>query len=460
MDDAAQNSLTRTALLVLGMHRGGTSLVGRSLHALGVALPQTLIGAAQSNSLGHYESHRVRQFNDRLLTACNSGWSDWGPVRFDALSHDQYQQFLQEAVALAGEEFGTAPQVVLKDPRISRMVPFWLDALEAGGRSVRVVLALRNPLEVAASLEARDGFVQEYSHFLWLRHMLEAEAATRDRPRGILSFDALINDWAGSTTALGHSLGLSWTVPPQKAAHNDPPALRDLRHHWHDTQSVLAAPGLNPWLAEAYRVFEGWARLGTDVPPDRLAREGAILDDLRARLDAATPVFDPLIQQGHRTMRQLTSSKRRTKALLQEQAEHQALSAEQAAQATLASAETARLQASLATAQSANAALRAQAQEAQRTAHLARQQRDDLAAILRALMIPRQKSRWYTRFGQLRRDIAAVAATGLFDPAWYLKTNPDVAKAGVDPLQHFVRNGLSERRAPRGPVQTNKGQPR
>ncbi|WP_321344949.1 glycosyltransferase [Breoghania sp.] len=42
----------------------------------------------------------------------------------------------------------------------------------------------------------------------------------------------------------------------------------------------------------------------------------------------------------------------------------------------------------------------------------------------------------------------AVAASGLFDKHWYLRNNPDVAKAGADPLQHYLRHGAFEGRDP------------
>lgn len=50
-----------------------------------------------------------------------------------------------------------------------------------------------------------------------------------------------------------------------------------------------------------------------------------------------------------------------------------------------------------------------------------------------------------------RRDDAALFARlkgeGLFDADAYLAANPDVARAGVDPLQHYLVHGLSEGRA-------------
>lgn len=38
--------------------------------------------------------------------------------------------------------------------------------------------------------------------------------------------------------------------------------------------------------------------------------------------------------------------------------------------------------------------------------------------------------------------------SGLFDPDYYLRTNPDVAREGLDPLTHYLENGFSDGRDP------------
>ena len=61
------------------------------------------------------------------------------------------------------------------------------------------------------------------------------------------------------------------------------------------------------------------------------------------------------------------------------------------------------------------------------------------------------KQGWWTVTLQLparRRAVAEVTNSGLFDPSYYLKTNPDVAAAGVNPLMHFLKQGWTEGRDP------------
>lgn len=48
----------------------------------------------------------------------------------------------------------------------------------------------------------------------------------------------------------------------------------------------------------------------------------------------------------------------------------------------------------------------------------------------------------------LRHNIELVTASELFDANWYLTAYPDVAAAGLDPAQHYLRHGAAEGRDP------------
>lgn len=52
---------------------------------------------------------------------------------------------------------------------------------------------------------------------------------------------------------------------------------------------------------------------------------------------------------------------------------------------------------------------------------------------------------------RLRRELRLVRGSAIFDAAWYLATNLDVAASGMDPAEHFCRFGAFEGRDP-GPL--------
>src|SRR5512134_3346618 len=116
----------RQVLLVLGMHRSGTSATAGLLAQLGARMAATPMPASPSNPRGHWESGPLVDLHDRLLAEAGSAWNDWGPLdpeRFAAAGGGA-----RTALAAAfAAEFGDGPDglVVLKDPRICRFLPLW-----------------------------------------------------------------------------------------------------------------------------------------------------------------------------------------------------------------------------------------------------------------------------------------------------------------------------------------------
>ena len=55
-----------------------------------------------------------------------------------------------------------------------------------------------------------------------------------------------------------------------------------------------------------------------------------------------------------------------------------------------------------------------------------------------------------------RRMRAVIASSDLFDRDWYLRTYADVARAGMDPVKHYIKYGAAEDRDP-GPFFSTRG---
>ncbi|MFN3354262.1 MAG: sulfotransferase family protein, partial [Brevundimonas sp.] len=182
----------KQALVVLGMHRSGTSSVAGALCKLGAAPPKTLMPEHPDNPKGYWESLSVVGANEELLASGGSFWSDWRPFETPGPRSAVRRERIDRLAAVIRDEFDDAPLIVLKDPRICRIFPLWRDALDRSGYVALPILPLRHPLEVAASLKRRDGLSIAHGLFVWLRHVLDAEAATRGAPRHILRWSDFI----------------------------------------------------------------------------------------------------------------------------------------------------------------------------------------------------------------------------------------------------------------------------
>jgi hypothetical protein len=272
------------------MHRSGTSAFARVLSLLGCDLPKTLMLAHKSNETGHWESDVIRHLNDRILASAGTKWDDWLEVNPGWLQSPKAEEFREEALALLREEFGPSRLFVLKDPRICRLLPFWLGVLEEAGARPLIVSPVRNPLEVAASLEERNGFEAGLGHLLWLRHVLDAEFASRGTRRFFTSYDRLMSAWARTATDAQSTLGIAWPRMSDKVAGEIEGFLSDNhRHYRQPVEAVLENPILSDWLRSAYEILARWTAAGEDP------QDFAAFDRIRTELNTAAPAFSRLL---------------------------------------------------------------------------------------------------------------------------------------------------------------------
>ncbi len=287
-----QGTAGRMCLLVLGMHRSGTSALTRVLSIAGAELPVSLMGANDSNEVGHWESTALVQYHDQLLSKLGSDWSDWRPIEIRRLPLERRRDIKAEIADLIACEYGEAGLFVVKDPRICRFAPMFLEALDEAAVGAKIVHIVRNPLEVAESLERRDGMARGQAGLLWLCHALESEAASRGKARVVVSYDGLLSDWRGVFARLDQHLGVAWPFAIDEISHEIERFLSlERRHHQHATEDLVLDPMMRKWISEAYSALLVLERNPMSEPAL------AILDRVRAEFQHAAPVVHRLLEE-------------------------------------------------------------------------------------------------------------------------------------------------------------------
>lgn len=291
MEDADLSTVQQSgkdALLVLGMHRSGTSLLAGILDRLGCKGPQTQIPADYKNPTGYHESERIFRLNDEILAAAGARWDDWQPLREGWHSSSRFNEFRTRAVELIEAEYGDASLIYLKDPRICRLLPLWRDVLDQKGYRVACILTHRHPVEVSASLEARRNIKVEPSIGMlsWLRHVMDAEVASRGLPRVFTSYASLLPNWQDVTHQAEQAFGITWPAAPH-TAHERIAELIDLGLYRQraEVDAFLRDPLVPEIFGETLRLLERWAKDGEDD------RGRQILDRLRDDFDRLVPIL-------------------------------------------------------------------------------------------------------------------------------------------------------------------------
>lgn len=181
----------RSAILVLGSHRSGTSLVTRILNLLGFALGRELLGEHECNVTGLWENSALVAWNEAYLAGRGSAWFDCRMlhVRRDPAA---FEAAVESLVAVLREQFGDAARIAIKDPRICRLVPLYAEALRRLGFATRALVQYRQPLKTALSLYRRDGIPLAVGMRLWLSHTLQSLADTRGWDRLFVGYADLL----------------------------------------------------------------------------------------------------------------------------------------------------------------------------------------------------------------------------------------------------------------------------
>lgn len=279
---AGRETSARRALLVLGMHRSGTSALTRVLGLSGAALPRHKMAPAEDNMLGFWEPQPIVDAHDSFLRQAGTGWEAIADYPAAIFASDEAAACRESLAALVAHEYGDAPLFIVKDPRISRLMPLWRPVLGELGIAPRIVIMVRNPLEIAASLKARSGWSEHRALLVWLRYMLAAERDTRDLVRCFVGYGQLVRDWRATVGRLSDQLGIAFPERSRAMEQRIDGFIRpDLRHHRHRADTLLQRGDIADCVKQAYRCLSAATETGT-VDQTALDRIAATLDEAEA----------------------------------------------------------------------------------------------------------------------------------------------------------------------------------
>ncbi|MCP3909871.1 MAG: glycosyltransferase [Actinomycetia bacterium] len=205
--------MTSSLILVVGMHRSGTSAVAGALNICGVHLGGPLVPANGANPAGYWEHAGVVAAHDEALGHAGHSWDDpvdlhlarWVPDVVDTL-----------VTRLRPQVFGLVDgqPAAIKDPRLSRLLPLWFDRVLPGLDVEPRVLVVHRPVaDVIRSLQRRDGFSAEKSVVLWADHLIRAMIDSRGYPRALLSYPDLMGDPVGAVRSALEGLQVEIAEP-------------------------------------------------------------------------------------------------------------------------------------------------------------------------------------------------------------------------------------------------------
>jgi hypothetical protein len=260
-----------TIICVLGMHRSGTSLVARLLNLLGVDLgpEEHLMKPGPANPAGHWESEPISEINEDIFLRLGGSWAKPPPLPAGWERSPELAEHRQQARELIASDFSGSDLWGFKDPRTCLTAPFWQRLLPP----MRYLICLRNPMDVAASLWAREEepVPLDEGLELWLTYVRASLAAAAGHPHELIFYEDLMTDPEPVVATLAEFVGRQRGDAAKRQARKAiRVALSDgLWHHQTPVPSVVDAPDLGFHIKSVYlalRLFVPRARAaGIDV---------------------------------------------------------------------------------------------------------------------------------------------------------------------------------------------------
>jgi len=186
-------------VLILGMHRSGTSALSRHILNSGFSrASKSLPLHPDDNSDAYSGSREVVMLNREFMNEAGIGWNDVNPLPSHCFTSEiatRYRHIISDFLQSAFRQNG---QIVINDPQMCRLLPLWLPVLKEQCHHLATIFVLREAGLVHRALakrrESKDltiGAVVDRRHAiaLWLRHNIEAELYSQKLMRLTLCYE-------------------------------------------------------------------------------------------------------------------------------------------------------------------------------------------------------------------------------------------------------------------------------
>lgn len=198
----------KNVIVVLGMHRSGTSTVAGLISLMGYGIGKEPVPALDENPKGFFENNIICGFNQDLLARLQVNWFSTYFLPHNWYKREDFSTELKKLHKIFDQQFSELDHIVLKDPRMCVLLPLYLDFFRQRDINPFFVLAHRSSQAIASSLSKRNSFTVEKSHLLWLDHIIKAERYTRNQPRLFVSYEKIIEAPESFLSAFCEKAGL------------------------------------------------------------------------------------------------------------------------------------------------------------------------------------------------------------------------------------------------------------
>ncbi|MDH5711299.1 MAG: hypothetical protein OEZ15_06505, partial [Gammaproteobacteria bacterium] len=215
--DNLNRGIRSSIVLVVGMHRSGTSVLMRGLKTLGIEIGEEFHDPAADNAKGFWEDKDVLALNEKILRSLGCRWDSIRPVPLASLQGEMFQALRKQAREILRKKKGNTEFWGIKDPRFSRLLPFWIPIFEEAGAQTYLVMSIRHPVSIARSLAVRDQISEEKSSLLCLSHWIDVLQSNYADKLIVIDYDDFVTKSEAKLTDIAGRLNINVTSEIKKS---------------------------------------------------------------------------------------------------------------------------------------------------------------------------------------------------------------------------------------------------
>lgn len=293
-------------IVVLGMHRSGTSAITRGLQVIGVSLGERLMPAIEGNNAkGFWEDIDLNTLDNEMLGAIHSDWYYLSPIGSKDVEDLRSKGYFIRAVELLRQKVRSTPMLGLKDPRVAKLLPFWKEVFKHCQLDVSYVVAVRHPLSVVKSLSKRDGIEAAQSYLLWLGHVITSLTGSSGDKRVLVDYDRLMQSPDREINRVAKHL--DFEIDPEALQSYKTEFLdQELRHTVYELNDLLLDDACPPLVREIYTALLDVASEKTEFDDLALQHQVGRWSDEFERLRTILLLIDSLLVEKTVTARAMS----------------------------------------------------------------------------------------------------------------------------------------------------------
>ena len=303
-------------IIVLGPDYLSNSIFAGVLNILGINFGKSLQQSRNNNPEGFIKNKKITRINENILESLNSSYDDIRPLQEKWWQKSYVNNHKKEAISIIEKEFKGPVMFAIKDPRLSRLLPLWIEIFSEIKLIPNVVITIRNPSEFAYSLEKRNGFSTEKSMNLWMTHMLDAEYYSREFPRTFLTFDRLVSDPEKSIHQISERLTIQFPLAYEDVKSDVENFLEPaLEHHKYKTSEKNTL--MSKLIFDYYELLKGASQKSALITDD-LSR----IDNIRTEFGEIRSFFyNHELEEAQKRLKNHVHDLEMTQAILKKQIE-------------------------------------------------------------------------------------------------------------------------------------------